>query len=73
MPKKEQKTIGDGTKKGRPLASPEPRDVSITIRLNKTEYEAMNTWCFRYDISVSECIRSLLEIHSIIPDNPLRQ
>ena len=57
---------------GRPLSSPLPRQEKVDFRLNKIEYQALNEHCWRYDISVSDCIRDLLMIHSVIPDNPIQ-
>lgn len=59
-------------KAGRPLDSPEPRDQKVDFRLNKTEYDCLTQWCWRYDMSVSDCIRDLMMIHSIIPENPIQ-
>ncbi len=58
-------------KKGRPLESPLPRDIHITVRLNKQEFESLKSWCWRYDTQSSDVIRDVLEIHSIIPTNPV--
>ena len=58
-------------KKGRPLASPEVRDNIVAIRLNSTELDALNSYCFRYDTTYSVVLRDLLMIMSVIPDNPL--
>ena len=59
-------------KVGRPLESPLPRDEKVDFRLNKQEFSALNEHCWRYDISISDCIRDLLMIHSVIPDNPIQ-
>ena len=66
------KMSGKKKKLGRPLASPQPRDNSLTIRLNSTELAALTMWCERYDQSVSDVLRDLMMLHSIIPDNPKR-
>lgn len=57
-------------KQGRPLESPEPRENLIAVRLNNTELEALNSFAWRYDTSVSDVIRDSLMLLSIIPDNP---
>lgn len=59
------------TKLGRPLESPEPRDNSITIRLNSTELKSLETWAFRYDQSISDVVRNALMLLSVIPENPI--
>lgn len=56
-------------KLGRPLASPLPRDENVNIRLNSREKECLDLWCWRYDLSASECIRQLMMIHSVIPES----
>ena len=56
-------------RKGRPLASPEPRINLITIRLKDTELKCLSNLCNRYDQSVSDVIRDVLMIHSIIPES----
>jgi len=56
-------------RKGRPLASPEHRINLITIRLKDTELKCLSNWCNRYDQSVSDVIRDVLMIHSIIPES----
>ena len=61
------------SKKGRPLSSPLPRDQVVTLRLNTKEQECLDNYCYRYDISISEVIRQLLMLHSVIPDNPKDQ
>ena len=59
--------------RGRPLSSPLVRDQCVNIRLNSREFECLQNYTWRYDLSVSELIRQLLMIHSVIPDNPLDQ
>ena len=56
-------------KLGRPLATPEPRDNSVTIRLNSKELRSLEDWCCRYDVSISDCLRDCLMIMSVIPDD----
>ena len=56
-------------KLGRPCDSPEPRDENINIRLNKTELESLKNYVWRYDTSISDVIRDLMMIHSIIPES----
>ena len=60
-------------KMGRPLQSPLPRNDSVTIRLNETEMECLQRYCWRYDRSVSDVIRDALMVLSVIPDNPIVQ
>lgn len=60
-----------GKKLGRPLASPEPRENLVTIRLNSTELKALTDYSWRYDTSVSDVIRDSLMLLSVIPDNPM--
>ena len=55
---------------GRPTTTPEARTNIVGVRLNDTELKAFTDWCFRYDISLSDCIREALTILSVIPDNP---
>jgi len=56
-------------KKGRPLSSPLVRDNIVTFRLNSKELDALNNWTWRYDVGISNTLRDLLMIHSIIPDS----
>ena len=63
------KMTGKKKKKGRPLATPLPRDNSITIRLNSAELQNLLDWAFRYDVSVSEVVRDSLMLFSIIPES----
>ena len=61
-------------KLGRPLATPEPRDNSVTIRLNSKELKNLEDWCWRYDLSISDCLRDSLMILGVIPDDlPFRK
>ena len=55
-------------KKGRPIASPQPRDNSVTFRLNSTEFAALQGYVERYDTSISDVLRDVLMIMSIIPE-----
>jgi hypothetical protein len=60
-----------GKKKlGRPLTSPEPRENLVGVRLNNTELQALESYCWRYDTSISNVIRDCLMLLSVIPDNP---
>ena len=56
-------------KKGRPLNSAMVRDNSVTIRLNSKELESLNSYCFRYDTSISDVLRDCLMILGVIPDD----
>ena len=55
-------------KKGRPLASPLPRDNFVSLRLNSVEAKALNDYAWRYDMSMGEVIRQALMILSVIPE-----
>ena len=59
-------------KRGRKLASPQPRDNVVSVRFNDTELHALNTYCFRYDTSLSDVIRDALDVVGVIPTNPIR-
>ena len=65
-----KKMTGKKSKIGRPLASPEVRDNTISIRLNSTELRALENWVWRYDTSISDTLRDVLMIMSIIPETP---
>ena len=56
-------------KKGRPPATPQVRDNSVTIRLNSKELEALQMYAWRYDQSMSDVLRDSLMILNIIPDD----
>ena len=58
------------SKKGRPLDSPLVRDQVVTVRLNSKEFTAIESYCYRYDVSISETIRQSLMVLSVIPENP---
>ena len=57
-------------KLGRPLMSPEPRSTNVVFRLNPTEYKALESAAWRYDVSTSQIIRDALMVLGVIPDNP---
>ena len=67
MPKSKPKLKA---KLGRPLQSPEPRCTNVVFRLNPTEYKALETAAWRYDVSTSQIIREALMVLGVIPDNP---
>ena len=58
-------------KQGRPLVTPEPREHSVTIRLNSTELRCLESYVWRYDTSMSDVLRDSLMLLSIIPQPPL--
>ena len=59
-------------RRGRKLASPLVRDNLITIRLNQVELKSLTTYCWRYDVSMSETIRDSLVVLGVLPDNPVK-
>ena len=65
----QERVITTGNKKGRPSATPEVRENIVAIRLNSTELDALNSYCFRYDTSISDVLRDALMVLSVIPDD----
>ena len=55
--------------RGRPLASPEPRDQYVSVRLNTSEFKCLESFAWRYDQSYSEVVRQSLMILSVIPES----
>ena len=56
-------------KRGRPLNSLEPRINIVGIRLNETETRCLSQYAWRYDQSMSEVVRQVLMVMSIIPES----
>ena len=55
-------------KRGRPVLRDERSDYKLSVRLTPMEERILRDYCWRYDISASNVIRSSLQILGVIPE-----